>query len=50
MGSFFYGFGILIVIYILVLLGVLYAHKKYLHKKITDKMIERFFSNTEDTK
>ena len=50
MGSFLYGFGVLVVIYILVLLGVLYAHKKYLHKKITDKMIELFFRNTEDSK
>jgi membrane protein YdbS with pleckstrin-like domain len=49
-GSFFYGFGILMVIYFIILLVVLYAHKKYMHKKITDKMIELFFSNTEDTK
>jgi membrane protein YdbS with pleckstrin-like domain len=48
-GSFFYGFGILIVVYIILLLVVLSAHKKYLHKKIVDKMIELFFKNTEDT-
>ncbi|HEX8334854.1 MAG TPA: phage holin family protein [Segetibacter sp.] len=48
-GSFLLGFGILVVIYIIILLVILSAHKKYLHKKIVDKMIELFFRNTEDT-
>lgn len=47
-GSFFYGFGILILIYIASLLLFLYAHKKYLHKSISDKMVELFFRNPED--
>jgi membrane protein YdbS with pleckstrin-like domain len=47
-GSFFYGFGILIVVYIVILLVILSAHKRYLHKKIVDKTIELFFK-TEDS-
>ena len=50
LGSFFYGYGILLLIYLLVLFIVLYAHKKYLHKIITDKMIEFFFKNTGEAK
>ena len=49
-GSFFYGFGILILIYIIILFSILYFHKKYLNKMITDKMVELFFKNTEDNK
>ncbi len=48
MGSFFYGFGSLILLYILILIILLYAHKKYLHKFITDKMVEMFFKNPEE--
>jgi hypothetical protein len=47
-GSFFYGFGILIVVYIVILWVILSAHKRYLHKKIVDKTIELFFK-TEDS-
>lgn len=49
MGSFFYGFGVLVIIYVILLVALLYAHKKYLHKTITDKMIELFFKNPEAT-
>jgi uncharacterized membrane protein YqjE len=49
-GSFLIGFGILAVIYILLLVGLLIAHKKYLHKKIVDKVIELSFRETEDAK
>ena len=49
MGSFFYGFGLLIIIYAILLVVLLYVHKKYLHKTITDKMIELFFKNPEVT-
>lgn len=48
LGSFFYGFGILLLIYIIMLLVILYVHKKYLHKLITDKMVELLFKNNGD--
>ena len=48
--SYLFGFGILSALYLLILWWILYAHKKYLHQKITDKIVELFFRNTEDPK
>ena len=47
-GSFIAGFGILIALYILILMLLLYTHKKYMNKYIIDKVIQMFFNNKED--
>jgi len=49
LGSVFYGFGLLVILYVLMLVLALYAHKKYLQAKLTDKVIELFFRKEEVT-
>ena len=43
-GSYLYGFGILACIYLALFFLVIYTHKKYFNKYITDKVIETIFS------
>lgn len=49
LGSILYGFGLLAVIYVVLLFALLYAHKKFLHAGLTDKVIELFFRKEEVT-
>jgi membrane protein YdbS with pleckstrin-like domain len=41
------GFGVVVLIYVVLLFILLYAHKKYLHASLTDKVIELFFKKEE---
>lgn len=43
--SIFLGFGVLVIVYIILIFVLLYSHRKYLDKYIVDKVIKSFFSN-----